>query len=512
MDFDSFLAEVRRRGGPRDRNQAETTSKVVLAALGQRLTGGEPSDFASQLPAELKEAVVSHDADDKIGDDVDDFLRRIAERQGGGSEPEEALTNARAVLGTVASFVSKGQMEHLQAQLPAGFRMLFESAEDSDRHTERRVEDGNPAMQGKETVRVGLVTDPDFPKLVAESVAQRLPEYLSDEWNWEIEVEVDPVTAGKGSTHDILRATRGWLEHHGWNYAICLTDLPVRVDNRPVLAEIDIDLRAGMVSLPALGGSQPYRRTRQVMTQLLDELTHPTEHTASHKRNGRLHGLKSTLTNLLAPIRRVVTNEDNEIDVRYSATKKRGRMRLLSGMVRTNRPWRLIFGLSSALAAAIATSAFGLSSSTIWQISDQLGPLRQVAAAVVSVGVLVFWLIAAHHLWERPSENGPDREQAALYNTSTALTLTVGVGILYIGLFLINLAIAGLLVPGSLLTSMLGRPASLVQYLTLAWGFTTMGMVAGALGSSLETDDAVRQAAYGYREEQRRAEYLSQNQ
>ncbi|WP_459155861.1 hypothetical protein [Salinifilum ghardaiensis] len=49
-------------------------------------------------------------------------------------------------------------------------------------------------------------------------------------------------------------------------------------------------------------------------------------------------------------------------------------------------------------------------------------------------------------------------------------------------------------------------------YVTLARGFTTMGAVAGALGSSLGSDRAVRQAAYGYREEQRRAREAAQKQ
>ncbi|MEU6129749.1 hypothetical protein ABZ805_11320 [Saccharopolyspora sp. NPDC047091] len=350
---------------------------------------------------------------------------------------------------------------------------------------------------------LGLITDPDLPEQVAQHLADELPEHLGDDREWVVEVDVDPVTAGEHSTRDMLRATADRRQERGWDYAITLTDLPVRVNRRPVVADANLDGQVAVVSLPALGGTQPYRRSRQVVLQLIDELT-GREGGADHR-----YGLDSRLTEVAAPIRRTSeqSSDDGEVDVRYTATRGRGRLRLLSGMVRTNQPWRLVFGLRNALAAAIATSAFGLSSSTIWQIGDMLGAWRQVLAAIASVVLLVGWLIAAHGLWEKRRGNSErDREQVLLYNVSTVATLTIGVGCLYAGLFVINLLVALFLVPPELLASSLGHDADFTRYLALAWGFTTMGVVAGALGSSLETDAAVRQAAYGYREEQRRNE------
>lgn len=375
-----------------------------------------------------------------------------------------------------------------------------EGSEDH-RETERLAERGEPES-GTPDRRLGLVADPDMPEQVTRRLADDLPELLSDEEiSWAVEVDVDPVTAGRHNTRDILASTRDRMDQHDWDYAICLTDLPVRAGGRPVVAESDLDRDVAVVSLPALGGTQVYRRSKQVMLQMVDELT---------GRSGggdNRYGLDNKLTQLIAPVQRQEHTGEHEADVRYTTTPKRGRVRLLSGMVRSNQPAQLVFGLRSALAAAVATSAFGLSSSTIWQIGDQLGVVRQIIAGVVSIALLVFWLITAHGLWEK-RRNGTeqDREQVLLYNTSTVATLTIGVGVMYVGLFVINLAVALFIVPPHLLASTLGSPADFTRYLTLAWGFTTMGVIAGALGSSLESDQAVRQAAYGYREEQRRSE------
>ncbi|OZM74701.1 hypothetical protein CFN78_00160 [Amycolatopsis antarctica] len=352
---------------------------------------------------------------------------------------------------------------------------------------------------------LGLVTDPDLPRRVADRLAEELPRRYTDA-QITVEVVCDEVTAGLHSAGKILDATRERRRDGGWDYAICLTDLPVRHRDRPVLAHADVRGRVGVVSLPALGGMQPFRRAGQIVRQLLDELAAPEGEPAGGEARARhMHGLGSPLTHLLVPIRREAADNETDVGVRYSTTRVRGRLRLVSGMVRTNRPWRLVFGLSSAFAAAVATSVFGLTSSTVWQIGDQLGTGRHIVAAVVSVGLLVFWLVAAHSLWERPGPDGvPDREQAWLYNASTILTLLLGVGFLYAILFVVNLGVAAFLVPEAFLSSTLGHPVGWTAYLTLSWGFTTMGIVAGALGSSLESDEAVRQAAYGYREQQRR--------
>ena len=58
-------------------------------------------------------------------------------------------------------------------------------------------------------------------------------------------------------------------------------------------------------------------------------------------------------------------------------------------------------------------------------------------------------------------------------------------------------------VPGNYLQSTLRHPTGPGDYLILAWMATSLATVAGALGASLEHEDTVRQAAYGYRQRRR---------
>jgi hypothetical protein len=117
------------------------------------------------------------------------------------------------------------------------------------------------------------------------------------------------------------------------------------------------------------------------------------------------------------------------------------------------------------------------------------------------------WLIAAHGLWERVGRRAVrDRRLALLYNASTVTTLSVGVSLLYLVVYLVCLVAGVTLLDSRILESTLLHPVDWTTYFRLAWMVASMAILAGALGSSLESDAAVRQAAYGYREEQRRAE------
>ena len=174
-------------------------------------------------------------------------------------------------------------------------------------------------------------------------------------------------------------------------------------------------------------------------------------------------------------------------------------------MVRTNQPWRLVVGMRSALAAVLGTSAYLVITSTIWFLATELGAGKLVVTTLVSVALMVAWIIGAHHLWERACDEG-ERAETVLYNTSTVLTLSIGVLVMSAAVYVLTLLASLFFLEPSVVAPSLGRPPTLADHLALAWLATGFATIAGALGSGLDSEDAVRRAAYGYRERQRRDE------
>ena len=69
---------------------------------------------------------------------------------------------------------------------------------------------------------------------------------------------------------------------------------------------------------------------------------------------------------------------------------------------------------------------------------------------------------------------------------------------LFLSLLVIAAACEAAVVAPSVLEGRLGHPVDTAAYLKVALLITTLATIGGALGGALESDSAVRQAAYGY--------------
>jgi signal transduction histidine kinase len=182
-----------------------------------------------------------------------------------------------------------------------------------------------------------------------------------------------------------------------------------------------------------------------------------------------------------------------------------GRWRLLLGMVLANRPWLLVPGLKSALVAALATGAIATINSTVWLLAGSLSWWRLMIATIASVTLVVAWLVIDGELWDRPDDNSPEaRERSRLYNTSTLVTLTAGVLICYLALYLVNLVWALFVLDPAVMGGYLQVSLGYGDLLVLAWFVASAATVGGGLGTGLESDEAIRAATYSKREEERR--------
>jgi hypothetical protein len=176
-------------------------------------------------------------------------------------------------------------------------------------------------------------------------------------------------------------------------------------------------------------------------------------------------------------------------------------------MVLANRPWRLVPGLKSALVAALATGAVATINSTVWLLAGSLSWWRLTIATVASIALVVAWLTIDGELWDRPDNNSPEaRERSRLYNTSTLLTLAAGVIICYLALYVVNLLWALFILDPAVMGGDLPASVGYGDLFVLAWFVASAATVGGGLGSGLESDEAIRAAAYSKREEERRSQ------
>jgi hypothetical protein len=352
----------------------------------------------------------------------------------------------------------------------------------------------------KATLRLGLVASPGVAAELAEQLADDLPQELarrvSGDVEWEIPVVADqlPLRAGLGT--EVIDAARRRMMREGWDLAVVLTDVPLHIRRRPVVADASATHGVALISLPALGAVQMRQRAGDAIVRLVDGLVGESlepDGQAGSRRRRRVARRLAELTRAERP----VEPDDDDIDLRLVAAVVRGNARLLAGMVRANRPWRLAARLSRALAAALAAAVFALVTSDVWRLADGLGPLNLAALTVISLAAIVVFLIVAHGLWSR-SVGGSGREQAILFNVATTLTLVIGVASLYVALFVVGLAGAAIALDHGVLSNAIGHDADLGTYVKITWMGSSLAIVAGALGAGLETDEAVREAAYGY--------------
>lgn len=342
-------------------------------------------------------------------------------------------------------------------------------------------------------VQVGLVAAPGAPAELAGWLAGELRAELSaahPEVRWAVRAVEDGLVQPPADDDEIVAATRHRLLAEDWDLALALTDVPLEVDRRPVIGSASPVHAVALLSLPALGAVGLRRRALQAALGLVRSLLGPAGDGDAEDRAALGRRLRELATD----------PADATAGVAFTARVLTGNLRLLLGMVRANRPWRLAVRLSRALTAAIAAGVFALITADIWRLADNSGWPRLTVIAVGSIAAVVVTLVVGAELWERPRSRRV-RKQVLLFNVATTATVVIGVLTFYAVLFLLSLAGALLLVVAPLFAEGLGHPTHLSDYLELAWLTCSLATVGGALGAGLESDDAVREAAYTYRSE-----------
>lgn len=380
-----------------------------------------------------------------------------------------------------------------------------------------------------QTITIGIITAPERAAQMIESIIDELPKKfnyaIGQNLNCEVEYVVDPLTGSAESSYDILDNACKIKKQNEWDFAICITDLPVFFENKAVAADISFEYCIAQISIPTFGCPPLKKRITKTLIQLMLEMFNQVNEELDSGVKSNKQYIKrvfpimtfkrqesSSLADNTIQKRK---QHDDHIDVRYLiASRFHGLWRIILGMTFANNPMKIMSSFKNIIAIAFTTGAFALIFPTIWKWGQVFSIYRLVALMIVAIIGLVTWIIVAHNLWEHPSKKSKPKIRR-LYNAATTTTLLIDVTAYYMMMFTLFLTATLVLIPPGYLETIIDKVDDeslpvFIHYARVAWIEASISIIVSAMGAGLEDDNLVREVTYGYRQN-RRYQEIQQN-
>ncbi|MCH4388467.1 5,10-methylene-tetrahydrofolate dehydrogenase [Staphylococcus haemolyticus] len=343
------------------------------------------------------------------------------------------------------------------------------------------------------TFTIGLVPSPGVAhKLVDNAipkVQQHLHDRIKDVDEWHFESKVDLLIGSAEDVHESIDKAAELKKEYEWDFVICITDLPSISGNKVVISDFNSEKQVSMLSLPALGWINLERKLVKSMTALVEQLYHNNT-----KERPKVHPL-------IKP-KAVDPREDESSKRRYiNRYFILGWLQLILGLTRANEPWRNLFNFKKIISVAFATGTYVSIFSMPWELSVQYSTLRFIVLMIISILGMAGWLLYAHQLFEEKTSKS-QRVYRYVYNATTLLTLVIITLMNYVVLYVLLSISISLFVPVGLFNSWTSANPdfTFINYLKLLWFVSSLGLLAGAMGSTVENEEKIRRITYSYRQ------------
>ncbi|AYX90697.1 MULTISPECIES: hypothetical protein [Staphylococcus] len=345
---------------------------------------------------------------------------------------------------------------------------------------------------------IGLIPSPDMPHKLINKIYSELPKdftkHVDNGVEWQFEIHVASMIGTAEHMDKVLDIASNMKQQKNWDYTICITDLPNFSKNKSALCDIDFDTKTALLSLPALGNFKLKEKLRQCLIFIIEYL-----HSSGRNKN-TLNFKHFKLTQF-----KEVIPKDNNENYRSRIIAKStflGWLHLICGMTFANEPWSAIFDFKKIISVSFATGTYIAIFSTPWDISLDYSYWRYILLMLLSVLGMVGWLIYSYKLWERPSAN-TQKLYRFIYNITTFTTLLTITFLNFIVLYILLSLSTILFVPPELFsnwTSLNSEHPTILNYINLIWFITSLGILAGAMGSTVENAEKIKRVTYSFRQ------------